>query len=235
MIRSGVRILEPAYGPCMGLGQTPLSGGVTLRTFNRNFEGCCGTPDAQIYLVSPEEAAASAHTGVLTDPRTFKNRPRIHVSEYLGKADDLNDDMIVPPGQNSYEVEIIRGPNLQNADLTGSVPENFKGKVLLKTGDIATDDIIVAGAKGVPLRSNIPRVSDLVFETIDPTFTKKDRELTLRMGVIVAGENYGQGSARDHATFCPRYLGIQVLLAKAFCQNSCQQFNQFWNYSTSSE
>ncbi|MCX5818749.1 MAG: aconitate hydratase [Deltaproteobacteria bacterium] len=219
MIRSGVRVLEPACGPCIGLGQTPPSGGVTLRTYNRNFKGRCGTPDAKIYLVSPETAAVSALSGEITDPRTFKVQYQIQVSENIGEAVDLYEDMILLPDESPEGIEIIKGPNICNVELPCAIKDNFQGEVLIKAGnDITTDQIIAAGAKGVPLRSNIPELSNLVFESVDPAFAKRAKKLTTYAGVIVAGDNYGQGSARDHAALCPRYLGIQVVLAKSFAR-----------------
>ncbi len=213
IIKSGVRILEPVCGPCIGLGQAPPSGGISLRTFNRNFEGRSGTPDAQVYLVSPETAAASALMGELTDPRNLTISPTISEPDYAVEADD----MISPPSEHPERVTIIRGANIQPIGAFRSMEDGFKIKVLLKLGDDVTTDLIVpAGSKAMPLRSNIPALSDYIFEAVDPTFARRAKKE--KGGVIVAGENYGQGSSREHAALCPRYLGIRVILAKSFAR-----------------
>ena len=213
IIKSGVRILEPVCGPCVGLGQAPPSGGISLRTFNRNFKGRSGTPDAHVYLVSPETAAASALTGELTDPRNLTVSPTISEPDYTVEADD----MIVPPSEHPKGVTIIRGPNIKPIDAFGSMEDQFKIKVLLKLGDDVTTDLIVpAGSKAMPLRSNIPALSEYTFEAADPTFARRAQKE--KGGVIVAGENYGQGSSREHAALCPRYLGVRVILAKSFAR-----------------
>jgi aconitate hydratase len=213
IIKSGVRILEPVCGPCIGLGQAPPSGGISLRTFNRNFKGRSGTPDAHVYLVSPETAAASALTGELTDPRNLTISPITSPLDYVLEADD----MILPPSEHPEGVTIIRGPNIKPLGVFGSMEEGFEVKVLLKLGDDVTTDLIVpAGSKAMPLRSNIPALSEYTFEAADPTFAK--RAQSEKGGVIVAGENYGQGSSREHAALCPRYLGVRVILAKSFAR-----------------
>jgi aconitate hydratase len=213
IIKSGARILEPVCGPCIGLGQAPPSGGISLRTFNRNFKGRSGTPDAHVYLVSPETAAASALTGELTDPRKLTISPIISPPDYAPEADD----MILPPSEHPESVTIIRGPNIKPLGVFGSMEEGFEVKVLLKLGDDVTTDLIVpAGSKAMPLRSNIPALSEYTFEAADPTFARRARKE--KGGVIVAGENYGQGSSREHAALCPRYLGVRVILAKSFAR-----------------
>jgi len=213
IIKSGVRILEPVCGPCVGLGQAPPSGGISLRTFNRNFKGRSGTPDAQVYLVSPETAAASALTGELTDPRNLTISPKISVPDSSVEADD----MILPPSEYPEGVTIIRGPNIKPIDVFGSMEDGYKIKVLLKLGDDVTTDLIVpAGSKAMPLRSNIPALSEYIFEAVDPTFAARAKKE--KGGVLVAGENYGQGSSREHAALCPRYLGVRVILAKSFAR-----------------
>jgi aconitate hydratase len=213
IIKSGVRILEPVCGPCIGLGQAPPSGGISLRTFNRNFKGRSGTPDAHVYLVSPETAAASALTGELTDPRKLTISPITSPSDYALEADD----MILPPSEHPEGVTIIRGPNIKPLGVFGSMEEGFDVKVLLKLGDDVTTDLIVpAGSKAMPLRSNIPALSEYTFEAADPTFARRAQKE--KGGVIVAGENYGQGSSREHAALCPRYLGVRVILAKSFAR-----------------
>jgi len=213
IIKSGVRILEPVCGPCVGLGQAPPSGGISLRTFNRNFKGRSGTPDAHVYLVSPETAAASALTGELTDPRNLTVSPTISEPDYTVEADD----MILPPSEHPERVTIIRGSNIQPIGTFGSMEDGFEIKVLLKLGDDVTTDLIVpAGSKALPLRSNIPALSEYIFEAVDPTFARRAQKE--KGGVIVAGENYGQGSSREHAALCPRYLGVRVILAKSFAR-----------------
>lgn len=215
LISAGARILECACGPCIGMGQSPNSAGVSLRTFNRNFEGRSGTADAKIYLVSPETAAASALTGVFTDPRTLGEPPVITMPEKFA----VNDNMIVPPAPVSEmdKVEILRGPNIKPFPKTAPLPEAIDAKVLLKVGDnITTDHIMPAGAKILPLRSNIPAISEYCF-------TRCDREFPARCkaegkGIIIGGSNYGQGSSREHAALAPLHLGIKAVIVKSFAR-----------------
>ena len=213
IISAGARILECACGPCIGMGQSPESGGVSLRTFNRNFEGRSGTQDAQIFLVSPEVAAASALTGVLTDPRTLGEMPQIEMPEHF----TINDNMIVKPAENPAEVEVVRGPNIKPFPLGKALEASYTGKVVLKTEDnITTDHILPAGAKLLPYRSNVPYYSNYCFINVDPEFPSRCKEQG--GGVIVGGANYGQGSSREHAALVPLYLGVKAVLCKSFAR-----------------
>lgn len=213
LVAAGARILECTCGPCIGMGQAPPSGGVSVRTFNRNFRGRSGTADAFIYLASPEVAAATAITGVLTDPREL-GEP---VSVTLPDRFPVDDGMLIFPPPPGTEVEIKRGPNIKPLFLPQPLSEVLTAPVLLKTGDnITTDDISPAGAKYLPLRSNIPALAEHAFEGIDPTFARRAKEAG--QGIIVGGQNYGQGSSREHAALCPMYLGIKAVIAKSFAR-----------------
>ncbi len=215
LIAAGARILECACGPCIGMGQSPNSRGVSLRTFNRNFEGRSGTADGQVYLVSPEVAAVSALTGVLTDPRTL-GEP---VSIAMPDAFCIDDNMIVPPAPESEmdAVEIVRGPNIKPFPQTRPLDDTISAKVLLKVEDnITTDHIMPAGAKILPLRSNIPAISEHCFVRCDPEFPARCH--TEGDGIIVGGVNYGQGSSREHAALAPLYLGIRAVVVKSFAR-----------------
>ena len=215
LIAAGARILECACGPCIGMGQSPNSGGISLRTFNRNFEGRSGTADAQVYLVSPETAAASALAGVFTDPRTLGEMPKIGMPESFL----INDNLIVPPvpAEDMDEVEILRGPNIKPFPATVPLSESIEAKVLLKVGDnITTDHIMPAGAKILPLRSNIPAISEHCFVRCDPEFPARCK--AEGTGIIVGGVNYGQGSSREHAALAPLYLGIKAVIVKSFAR-----------------
>ncbi len=212
LIASGVRVLEFGCGPCIGMGFAPPSGGISLRTYNRNFKGRSGTPDAKLYLVSPEVAAASALFGVLTDPRKLGISP-IDIPEV--EEFPVNDDMIVPPAITSEEVELIKGPNISYVPIPEPLGDRLEGEVLLKVGDnITTDHIMPAGAEVLPYRSNIPKISEYVFTRIDPEFPKRAKEKG--GGFVVGGENYGQGSSREHAAIAPMYLGIRAVIVKSF-------------------
>ena len=215
MIDAGARILESACGPCIGMGQSPNSGGISLRTFNRNFEGRSGTKDGQIYLVSPELAAASAITGVLTDPRTLGDMPEFKLPEVF----TINDNMIVPPvpEEEMDSVEVLRGPNIKPFPVSDAMPDEIDAKCSLKVGDnITTDHIMPAGAKILPLRSNIPKISQYCFAVCDEEFPK--RALELGESIVVGGSNYGQGSSREHAALAPLYLGVKAVLVKSFAR-----------------
>lgn len=214
IIASGARILESACGPCIGMGQAPPSGAVSIRSFNRNFEGRSGTADAKVYLASPEVCTACALTGVITDPRNLKIKPpRIpEPKRYV-----INDDMIIPPSKKNKDIEIIRGPNIKPIPKFNPMPSTITGKVLIKVGDnISTDHIMPAGAKVLPLRSNIPAISEFTFTRLDPEFPKRAKEWG--GGIIIGGENYGQGSSREHAALAPRFLGINAVLVKSFAR-----------------
>jgi aconitate hydratase len=215
LVEAGARILENACGPCIGMGLAPKSEAITLRTFNRNFLGRSGTKSAQAYLVSPETAAASAITGRLTDPRTTGTFPEIDMPDKFM----VNDNMIIPPmGEISAPpVEIIRGPNIKPLPDFNPLPDKLKGELLLKVeNDITTDHIMPAGAHILPLRSNIPEISKFVFNVVDESF--HDRSLEKGGGFIVGGENYGQGSSREHAAIAPKYLGLKAVIVKSFAR-----------------
>ena len=215
MIDAGARILESACGPCIGMGQSPNSKGISLRTFNRNFEGRSGTKDGQIYLVSPETAAASAIAGVLTDPRTLGEMPEFKLPEYF----DINDNMIVAPAdeKDMDSVEILRGPNIKPFPVSEPMKNDISAGCSLKVGDnITTDHIMPAGAKILPLRSNIPEISKHCFAVCDEGFYK--RALDMGKSIIVGGSNYGQGSSREHAALAPLYLGVKAVITKSFAR-----------------
>ena len=216
LIAAGARILESACGPCIGMGQSPNSKGVSLRTFNRNFEGRSGTADAGVYLVSPETAAVSALTGVLTDPGVYLGEEPAFV---LPKEFLINDNMIVPPAspEEAGQVEILRGPNIKSFPKTAPLPDAIAAPCSLKVGDnITTDHIMPAGAKILPLRSNIPAISQYCFTVCDKEFP--ERALKLGQSIIVGGSNYGQGSSREHAALAPLYLGVQAVAVKSFAR-----------------
>lgn len=215
MIGAGARILESACGPCIGMGQSPNSGGISLRTFNRNFEGRSGTKDAGIYLVSPEVAAASALTGYLTDPRDLGEAPTVEMPEHF----TINDNMIEPPAgpEEAASIEVLRGPNIKPFPKTEPLPESITAKAVLKVGDnITTDHIMPAGAKILPYRSNIPRLSQFCFGVCDESFPERIK--AEGKGIIIGGANYGQGSSREHAALVPLYLGVKAVITKSFAR-----------------
>ncbi len=215
ILASGARVLECACGPCIGMGFSPNSAGVSLRTFNRNFEGRSGTADARVHLVSPETAAASALTGVITDPRTLGGELNVTLPERF----TLDDSAVLAPAspQEAAVVEIVRGPNIKPFPACRPVEDELKAQLTLKVGDnITTDHIMPAGAKILPYRSNIPYMSKFCFEVCDPTFP--ERAKAAGDGIIVGGSNYGQGSSREHAALVPMYLGIRCVIAKSFAR-----------------
>ncbi len=215
LIDAGARILESACGPCIGMGQSPNSKGISLRTFNRNFEGRSGTKDGQIYLVSPEMAAISAINGYLTDPRELGDMPEFKLPEVF----TINDNMIVAPIEEEKmdTVEILRGPNIKPFPTSQPMEESICAGVSLKVGDnITTDHIMPAGAKILPLRSNIPAISKFCFAVCDEAF--HDRALKMKQSIIIGGANYGQGSSREHAALAPLYLGIKAVITKSFAR-----------------
>jgi aconitate hydratase len=249
LVAAGARILENACGPCIGMGAAPPSGAVSVRTFNRNFEGRSGTKDASVYLVSPEVAAATAVAGVLTDPRGLGDAPKLR----LPKRFFVNDNLFIPPdpvGQASVLAEdvgqasvlatdvgqasvlakdvgqasvladqrvILRGPNIAPLPAFPPLPDILEGQVLLKVGDnITTDHIMPAGAKVLPLRSNIPEISKYVFEAVDPAFAQRAKAAA--GGFIIGGDNYGQGSSREHAALAPKYLGVKAVIVRSFAR-----------------
>ena len=214
LIAAGARLLESACGPCIGMGFAPPTGAVTVRTFNRNFEGRSGTKDASVYLASPEVAAACAITGKITDPRDL-GLQQINVA--MPEKFQIDDTMIIAPSQEPEKVEIIRGPNIKALPTKDPMPDMLSGKVLIKVGDnITTDHIMPAGAKVLPLRSNVPAISEYVFERVDSTFPKRAKEWG--GGFIIGGTNYGQGSSREHAALAPMYLGVKAVIVKNFAR-----------------
>ena len=215
LIASGARLMENACGFCIGNSQSPQSGGVSLRTSNRNFLGRSGTMDANIYLVSPETAAAAVVTGKFTDPRDLKIRyPKVA----MPKKFSIDDSMIIRPDRKKKDVEVIRGPNIGILPRSPELADTIHGLVTIKVGDkITTDHIIPAGAR-MKYRSNIPKYSEFVFENVDPTFAKRAMSIRQdgKQNIIVAGHSYGQGSSREHAALCPMYLGVRAVIAKSF-------------------
>lgn len=222
LVAAGARILESACGPCIGMGQAPRTNAVSIRTFNRNFEGRSGTKSARVYLSGPETAVAAAITGKITDPRRLGDPVTFDAPEtYL-----LNDSMILPPSNDPDSVEIVRGPNIRPLPRNSPMPEALEGRILIKVGDnITTDHIMPAGAKVLPLRSNIPAISEFVFTTVDPDFPTRARESG--GGIVLGGENYGQGSSREHAALAPMYLGVKAVVAKSFARIHRQNLINF--------
>ncbi|MCL4479554.1 MAG: aconitate hydratase [Deltaproteobacteria bacterium] len=213
LLSAGTRILETACGPCIGMGQAPASAAVSIRTYNRNFEGRSGTPDARIYLLSPETAAISAIKGVLTDPRKMGKPVKIA----WPKKFIIDDSMIIKPSRKPESVDIVRGPNIKPLPRREALKDTISGVILLKVGDnITTDHIMPAGAKVLPFRSNIPAMAEHVFERVDPDFPKRAKENN--GGFIVGGVNYGQGSSREHAALAPMYLGVKAVITKSFAR-----------------
>ena len=216
ILASGARLLECACGPCIGMGFSPNSGGVSLRTFNRNFLGRSGTADARVYLVSPESAVASAITGEITDPRTL-GLDKIEVS--LPERFKIDDSAVLPPAspEEAAEVEVLRGPNIKELPQGRALGDSISAELTLKLGDnITTDHIMPAGAKILPYRSNIPKLSEFCFGVCDSSFP--ERAKAAGQSIIVGGENYGQGSSREHAALVPLYLGVRAVVAKSFAR-----------------
>ena len=215
ILASGARLLECACGPCIGMGFSPNSGGVSLRTFNRNFLGRSGTKDAQVYLVSPETAAASALTGYITDPTTLPPIPDIRLPERFA-IDDSSVLQPLPPAE-AAEAVVVRGPNIKPFPKGKPVGDEISAQLVLKVGDnITTDHIMPAGAKVLPYRSNIPKMSEFCFEVCDPDFSARAK--AAGSGIILGGSNYGQGSSREHAALVPMYLGIRAVVTKSFAR-----------------
>jgi aconitate hydratase len=213
LISAGARIHESGCLGCIGMGQAPASGTVSLRTFPRNFKGRSGTKDDLVHLCSPETAAASALTGKITDPRTLGDYPQVKYPEKFS----FNPKWFIPPSEEPEKVEIIRGPNIKPFPVFDKLENDLKEEVLIKVGDdISTDIIMPAGNKILPLRSNIPAISEFVFDVIDENFSKRAKEK--KSGVVIGGENYGQGSSREHAALAPRYLGVRAKIAKSFAR-----------------
>ena len=215
ILASGARLLECACGPCIGMGFSPNSGGVSLRTFNRNFEGRSGTADAKVYLVSPETAVAAALTGAITDPRTLGKMPAITLPERF----KIDDSAILPPASEAEaeSVEILRGPNIKEFPKSRPLTDTVEAPLVLKVGDnITTDHIMPAGSKILPYRSNIPYLSQFCFGVCDKTFP--ERAKAAGSSIVVGGSNYGQGSSREHAALVPLYLGVRCVIAKSFAR-----------------
>jgi aconitate hydratase len=213
LIAAGARILESSCGPCAGLGQVPSSGGVSVRSFNRNFPGRSGGTDNKVYLASPAVCAATAIAGEIADPRHLGTLRRFRLPpRYI-----IDDSGLLPPAPDPDTVQIRRGPNIKPLPKRGPLADPIAGEVLIKLADnISTDTILPAGAQVLPLRSNVPAIAEFVFRYIDPTFV--ERAKAKGGGIVVVGQNYGQGSSREHAAICPMYLGVKAILAKSFAR-----------------
>lgn len=217
MIAGGARLLEASCGPCIGMGGAPGSGQVSVRSFNRNFKGRSGTKDASVYLASPVSCAVFAVKGKIIDPR----ESGLHISGFKEPSKYLiNRNFLIPPKADTADIKVIKGPNIKEVSVKGPLQDCIEAEVLLKLGDnITTDDIMPAGAKVLPFRSNIPAISEFVFENIDKTFSSRAEAAKSKGGgIIVGGENYGQGSSREHAAIAPMFLGIQAVIVKSFAR-----------------
>ena len=213
LLSAGARLLENTCGPCIGMGQAPPSGGVSLRTFNRNFKGRSGTPDARVYLCSPAVAVASALAGRITDPGRLGGPPAVRLPQRFL----VDDSMIVPPLRKRVRARVIKGPNIKPLPIFPMLPGRIEGEVLLVCGDnVSTDEIMPAGARLLPLRSNIPALAEHAFERVDPAFAGRAKKCG--NSIVVAGENYGQGSSREHAALVPRFLGVRAVIARSFAR-----------------
>jgi aconitate hydratase len=212
LIAAGARILESACGPCAGMGQVPAHGAVSVRSFNRNFPGRSGGLENRVYLASPTACAAAALAGEIADPREFTTRHIRLPAKYL-----IDDSGILPPADDPGTIDIRRGPNIKPLPTRGDLEDVLAGTVLLKLGDnISTDHILPAGPQVLPLRSNVPAIAEYLFRYVDPTFVSRVRERG--GGFIVAAQNYGQGSSREHAAICPMYFGVRAILARSFAR-----------------
>jgi aconitate hydratase len=225
MISAGARILETSCGPCIGMGGAPGSGHVSIRSYNRNFHGRSGTKDAFVYLTNPIACAVMAVKGEITDTRDYEGFKGSRVQGLLMEIKEpekflINDNLIIPPKADTKNIKIIKGPNIKEVPVKEPFNKNIETEVLLKLGNnITTDDIMPAGSKVLPFRSNIPAISEFVFENIDRTFSKRAIEAKESGGgIIIGGENYGQGSSREHAAIAPMYLGLQAVIAKSFAR-----------------
>jgi aconitate hydratase len=219
LIHAGARLHQAGCNGCIGMGQAPATGKVSLRTVPRNFPGRSGTKDDQVYLCSPETAAASALTGVITDPRQLGvSYPKVK----LPKKHILNREMLMPPlpVDEAIKVELVKGPNIHTLPPLDLLPDRLELPIMLKVGDnISTDEIMPAGARVLPYRSNIPKISEFVFEMVDPTYPKRAMERKPPgPHAVIGGENYGQGSSREHAALAPRYLGLRMVVTKSFAR-----------------
>ena len=225
LLRAGGRIHESGCNGCIGMGQAPATGRISLRTVPRNFPGRSGTKEDQVYLCSPETAVASALTGVITDPRTIDmDYPRFKEPEKI----IINTDMLVAPGLNNEKIDLIKGPNIKPLPQFDPLPDSLQLPVLLKVGDdVSTDDILAAGTRVLPFRSNIPEISKFVFERIDETYYERAMKHREEGSLIVGGSNYGQGSSREHAAIAPRYLGVKMVIVKRFARIHWQNLINF--------
>ena len=218
LIHAGARLHQAGCNGCIGMGQAPATGRISLRTVPRNFPGRSGTKEDKVYLCSPETAAASALTGVITDPRQLGiPYPKVKIP----RKRVINPEMLIPPREGETQaIELIKGPNVESLPALIAFPEDLELPILLKVGDdISTDEILPAGARVLPYRSNIPKISEFTYEIIDPTYAKRAMEQKKQSGhVIIGGENYGQGSSREHAALAPRYLGLRLVIAKTFAR-----------------
>lgn len=225
LIHAGARLHQAGCGGCIGMGQAPATGRISLRTVPRNFPGRSGTKEDQVYLCSPETAAASALTGVITDPRTLAMAyPRFMPPE----TELLNIEMLVAPAQEGERYDLEKGPNIKPLPVLEPLPDTLEGPVLLKVGDdISTDEILPAGAKVLPFRSNIPAISRFVFSPVDETYSERALDYQKQGSFVVGGSNYGQGSSREHAALGPRYLGVKAVIAKSFARIHLQNLSNF--------
>jgi aconitate hydratase len=225
LIHSGARLHQAGCNGCIGMGQAPATGRISLRTVPRNFPGRSGTKEDSVYLCSPETAAASALKGVITDPRTLGVQyPRFEEPEKIA----INTEMLIPPAPKDQAVQLEKGPNIKPLPDFNALPENVEGSVLLKVGDnISTDEIMPAGAKVLPYRSNIAEISKFAFSRIDESYYQRSLNNARRDSCLVAGENYGQGSSREHAAIAPRYLGLHMIIAKSFARIHMQNLINF--------
>lgn len=225
LVRAGARVHQPGCNGCIGMGQAPATGKISLRTVPRNFPGRSGTKGDQVYLCSPETAAASALKGEITDPRTLGFAcPRFEEPEEI----EINASMLVSPEKDEGKVELEKGPNIRPLPTFEPLPEDMEGPVLIKVGDdVSTDEIMPAGTRVLPFRSNIPEISKFVFEQVDPSFYERAMENRNRASFILGGKNYGQGSSREHAALAPRYLGVRAVIAKSFARIHAQNLVNF--------
>ena len=225
LVRSGARIHQAGCGGCIGMGQAPATGKISLRTVPRNFPGRSGTKEDSVYLCSPETAAASALTGVITEPRTLDMPYPVFVPD---TPTQINTKMLVRPSASNNGVKLEKGPNIKPLPAFDPLPENLEGPVLLKLGDdVSTDEIMPAGAEVLPYRSNIPEISRYVFNRIEDGFYNRVAELAEKDFWIVGGHNYGQGSSREHAAIAPRYMGLRIVIAKSFARIHWQNLANF--------
>src|SRR5690606_19965645 len=229
LTRSGARIHQAGCNGCIGMGQAPATGRISLRTVPRNFPGRSGTKEDSVYLCSPETAAASALTGKITDPRDLEQLYGLRYPR-ISEPDDIliNTEQLVPPPVDGREIELEKGPNVVTLPELDPLPHRIEGPILLKVGDdVSTDEIMPAGSRILPFRSNIPEISRFVFEQIDATFSERARAHQRTGFFVMGGENYGQGSSREHAALVPRYLGLRIVLAKSFARIHRQNLANF--------